>query len=201
MASELPNCLSSSTGIDALDELDATEIDESLLRDLLEELEEDEEVKNDQNSCSTCAVQPTEATAMETVHPGMLGCDEFSEQITRSHVHDSLWLDIMEMDPPSPMIMNEMMTTMWYGESCVEEGIGGGMVDFGGNGSEESHLYHHGALSIDNYETPYGFLWQHDNFPTAKLLYGPDCATQTSRGASAAMAPTCILLGTHLMEN
>ncbi|KAF7124572.1 hypothetical protein RHSIM_Rhsim12G0013700 [Rhododendron simsii] len=161
MASELPNCLSSLTVVDELDELEAIEIDESLLRDLLEELEEDEEVKNDQTSCAW-AVQPTEATAIETVHPVMLGCDEFSEQIIGSHVHDSLWLDIMEMDPPSPMIMNEMMMTMWYGESCVEEEIGGGMVDFGGNGSDESHLYHHGGLSIHDYETTYGFLWQHD---------------------------------------
>ncbi|KAI8526696.1 hypothetical protein RHMOL_Rhmol12G0015700 [Rhododendron molle] len=123
MASESPNCSSSSTGIDELEELEATEIDESLLRDLLEGLEEDEEVKNDQTSSCTCAVQTTEATAIETVHPGMLGCDELSEQIIGSHVHDSLWLDIMEMDPPSPM-MNEMM---WYGESCVEEEMGGGM--------------------------------------------------------------------------
>ncbi|KAE9453311.1 hypothetical protein C3L33_14787, partial [Rhododendron williamsianum] len=162
MASELPNCSSSVTGVDELDELEATEIDESLTRDLLEELlEKDEEVKNDQTSC-TCAIQPTEATAIETVHPGVLSCDEFLEHTTGSHVHDTLWLDIMEMDPPSPM-MNELVMMVWYGESCVEEEMGGGMVDFVGNGSDESQLYHHGALSTHDDKTTYGFLWRHDN--------------------------------------
>lgn len=67
----------------------------------------------------------------------------------------------MKMDPKSPT-MNEMMMVS-YGESCVEEEAGGGMVDSVGNGLDESVLYHHGVVSMHDNETTYGFLWQHDN--------------------------------------
>ncbi|KAI8526678.1 hypothetical protein RHMOL_Rhmol12G0014200 [Rhododendron molle] len=63
----------------------------------------------------------------------------------------------MEMGPPSPML-NELVMMVWYGESCVEEEMGGGMVVFVGNGSDESQLYHHGALSIHDDETTYGSM-------------------------------------------
>lgn len=77
------------------------------------------------------------------------------------HTHDSMWHNIMEKVPSSPM-MKEMM---WYRVMCG--GDSGGMVDFVGTGSDESdesELYHRGLVSIHHDETTYGFLWQHDNF-------------------------------------
>ncbi|PSS16404.1 Homeobox protein like [Actinidia chinensis var. chinensis] len=136
MASDLPNSSNSMIGIEELEELETTEIDESLLRDLLEEPEEEEACKDEKT---------TEKTA---------GYHDLFEQ-SGSHVHldDFAWLNVMEMAPSSPI--NDML--VWYAESSMEETSGGFMVDFGDNANDDSQLY--GGVSLDDTAYAYSCLW------------------------------------------
>lgn len=138
---EEPKFPSSSTVYDDdIDELEVTEMDAAILRDLLEESGETE--PETVNGTADDHVSKVEPHHLELEPPG----DCLKEQY-EAPVHDN-WLRTMENMTPS-LPSDDGMD--WYLDSSMEEMIG--MIDFGDD------LQFYIGVSFD--EAPYSsFLWQ-----------------------------------------
>ena len=131
---------------DDIEELEVTEMDAALLRDLLEE-SETEETGND---TAGFEVEPigAEPGIDQDVVTGSCGHDCLKQQY-EAHIRDfDNWLGTMEMASPLPSdgVMD------WYLDTSMDEMLG--MIDFG------DHLQFYNGVSFD--EASYNCLWQED---------------------------------------
>ncbi|KAJ4728996.1 Activity-dependent neuroprotector homeobox protein [Melia azedarach] len=134
--SESLNCVSDDHEIE---ELEITEVDEALLRNLMEEAVNEETGEDGVNY----AVHNPEANNDSTLNI----CEQDLKQ-HGLHIHDLDWDDMMDVTPASSLTpMDETM--VWYIADMV------GMVEFGWDGDYSQ--YYNGVICD---ETNYCCLWQ-----------------------------------------
>ncbi|KAJ9685974.1 hypothetical protein PVL29_015049 [Vitis rotundifolia] len=134
-----------STVYDDIEELEVTEMDAALLRELLEESETEE--TGDDTAGYKVEPLDLEPQIDQNVVTDGRGCDCLKQY--EAHIHDfDNWFGMTEMAPPLPS--DAVMD--WYVDTSMDEMVG--MIDFG------DCLQFYNAVSSD--ETPYSCLWQDD---------------------------------------
>ncbi|KAL6328914.1 hypothetical protein AAG906_007204 [Vitis piasezkii] len=134
-----------STVYDDIEELEVTEMDAALLRELLEESETEE--TGDDTAGYKVEPLDLEPRIDQNVVTDGRGCDCLKQY--EAHIHDfDNWFGMMEMAPPLPSdgVMD------WYVDTSMDEMVG--MIDFG------DCLQFYNGVSSD--ETPYSCFWQDD---------------------------------------
>lgn len=127
-------------------DLEAIEIDENLLRELLEEEDGKGGNVHDNKECKVESIEKSNVN-----NPNMI--DEEQDEKQHNYVHEFEWINMMDiMEPTNPL--DEVMTMNWF----LDDNVGKLDFDFGYANGECDPQFCDERFSNNNNDSSYGCL-------------------------------------------